>query len=168
MISLIVAISENNVIGKGNTLPWHLNSDLKYFSKTTTGHPVIMGFNTYISIDEKYRPLKNRTNIVLARNVDYDFPKEVKIASSIKQALSYIKESQEAFVIGGASIYRQFIEQDLIDKLYITRVHTQIDGDIEFPKIDLDKWTLLSKNFNKKTDKDDYDHTFLIYQKVKS
>ncbi len=168
MISLIAAVSKNNIIGKNGNLPWHLNSDFKYFIRTTKNHPVIMGETTYFSIPKKFRPLKNRTNIVLSQNTEQEFPPEVKIASSISEAISYLNPEEEAFIIGGFSVYKQFLEQDLLNKLYITRVEAEVKGDLEFPKVNWDKWELISEKFNKKTKKDDFDCTFLIYERSKN
>ncbi len=166
MISLIIAISQNNIIGKNGKLPWHLNSDFKNFVKTTSGHPVIMGDTTYFSIPKRFRPLKNRPNIVLTRKKNLNINDDIKIAKSIPEAISYVDTQEEAFVIGGYSVYKQFLAQDLIDKLYITRVEAKVEGDTKFPDINWDKWELISEKFNKKTKKDDFDCTFLIYEKT--
>ncbi|PIZ95957.1 MAG: hypothetical protein COX80_02880 [Candidatus Magasanikbacteria bacterium CG_4_10_14_0_2_um_filter_33_14] len=133
MLSLIAAISENNCIGKDNSLPWNIPEDMKHFKDITTGHIVLMGRNTWESIPEKFRPLPNRKNIVITRDIKYMVPEGVEVYSSIDEALEKYK-NENVFIIGGASIYKQTIDQ--ADKLYITEVHQQVDGDAFFPEID--------------------------------
>lgn len=154
MIALIAAISENNCIGKNNTLPWHIPEDMKHFRKLTDGKTVVMGRKTWESIPEKYRPLPNRKNIVITRNLDYTVPDSVKMHHSVKEALEH--ESGDVIVIGGAEIYAQSIE--LADTLYITHVHTFIeDGTAFFPTID--------KNIWKETEREDHEHfSFVTYK----
>ena len=137
MLSLIAAISENNCIGKDNSLPWNIPEDMKHFKDITTGHIVLMGRNTWESIPEKFRPLPNRKNIVITRDIKYMVPKGVEVYSSIDEALEKYKK-QDLFIIGGASIYKQTIEK--ADKLFITEVHQFVDGDAFFPEIDKNVW----------------------------
>jgi len=137
MLSLIAAISENNCIGKDNSLPWNIPEDMKHFKDITTGHIVLMGRNTWESIPEKFRPLPNRKNIVITRDIKYMVPEGVEVYSSIDEALEKYK-NENVFIIGGASIYKQTIDQ--ADKLYITEVHQQVDGDAFFPEIDKNVW----------------------------
>lgn len=136
-ISIIVAIAENNAIGNDNKLLFHLSEDLKRFKRITSGHAVIMGKKTYESLP--FRPLKNRTNIVLT-----DVPGETiegcVMAYSIEEAVNLAPEGDESFVIGGGMVYRQFLE--IADKLYITRVHKSFDADTFFPEIDPEIWDL--------------------------
>ena len=143
-ISIIVAVAENNVIGKNNQLVWHLPTDTKYFKDKTNGHCIMTGRKNYESIPEKFRPLPNRTNIVVTRQKNYSAPGAV-VVNTIEEAISTAKQKGEAecFIIGGAEIYRQTI--NLADKLYYTTIHHSFDGDAFFPELDLSKWKLISK-----------------------
>jgi dihydrofolate reductase len=160
-ISIIVSVSENWAIGKDNQLLWKLSSDLKNFKKLTTGHSIIMGFNTMKSLPNQHLP--NRTNIVLVD--DPDFVGENIIPSfSMADALNkahYYDDSGEIFIIGGGSIYKQFLP--LANKLYLTVVHTEIDGDTFFPEIDDSEWKLEYSEFKEKDEKNEYSHTYKIY-----
>ena len=134
-ISIIVAIASNQAIGKDNQLLWHIPSDLKRFKKITSGHTLIMGKNTFFSLP--VRPLPNRRNIVLT-----DVPGETlegcEMAYGIEEALALCDAESENFVIGGGSIYRQFM--NIAQKLYITRVHKDFDADTFFPEINTETW----------------------------
>jgi len=164
-INIIVSVSENWVIGKNNKLLWRLNSDLKRFKELTTGHPVIMGQKTFESLPNGALP--NRTNIVLTEDINFSAP-NVIIAYNIDDALNiaegYCGDSDDVFIIGGGMIYKQFL--DIADFVYLTTVHTIIDGDTTFPKLD-DNWKLISEEFRSKDDKNDYDHTYKKYQHFK-
>ena len=138
--SIIVAIAENNAIGKNNQLLWHIPDDLKRFKKITTGHPVIMGKNTYLSLP--VRPLPNRTNIILT-DVPGEQIDECIMAYSIEEAMEKCPEGEECFVMGGGSVYRQFLK--IANKLYITYVHKKFDADTFFPEINLEEWMLIEK-----------------------
>lgn len=132
VISLIVARSANNVIGVNNKLPWHLPEDLAFFKRTTKGHPVIMGRKTYASIGHA---LPGRTNIVMTRDVSFG-ASDVKIAHSLESALSLAaasKGSEEICIIGGAAIYKEALDKNIIERMYITEVDTEISGDTYFP-----------------------------------
>jgi len=161
IISIIAAVAENNVIGKKNSLPWNLPADLKHFQKITMGHCLIIGQNTHESIG---KALPGRTNIILTFDKNYR-SEGCLIVTSIEEALrvASAKNENEFFIIGGASIYKQFIE--IANKLYITRIHHKFDGDVYFPEIDLNKWKLVSKEEHKKDDKNPYDYTFIVYEK---
>ncbi len=139
-ISIIVAIAENFAIGKNNELLFHLPDDLKRFKKITTGHPVIMGRNTLLSLPRW--PLSKRRNIVITDDPKDDFP-GCEAVFSIQEALDQIKEETEAFVIGGGSIYRQFYP--IADKLYLTLVHHTFEADTYFPEIDYSEWDVVSR-----------------------
>lgn len=138
MISIIAAVAENNCIGIKNDLPWDIPEDLKHFKQVTQGKPVLMGYNTYLSIVSRIgKPLPNRTNVVVSReNIQIPF-ENVIIYSDLQKALNDYKD-KDVFVIGGASIYKQTI--DVADKLYITKVHKTVDGDAFFPEIKTDVW----------------------------
>lgn len=130
-LSIISAISENGVIGKDNTLPWHFSSDLKYFKQITAGKTIIMGRGTFES-EGIPKPLPNRRNIVVTSNQQYITPYDVEIVHSLEQALDISKDDGEVFVIGGSKLYEQALKK--VDKLYITLINKQYDGDTYFPK----------------------------------
>lgn len=162
IISCIVAVAQNNIIGKDNDIPWYLPADLQYFKKTTLGHTVIMGRNCYASIG---RPLPKRTNIIVTRD-PFFISSSCKIARSIPEALSlaHSEGESEVFIIGGGQIYDQSLE--LWDKLYLTEVDLKVDGDIFFPEIDFKKWKLTSSETFEKNDNNEYNYTFKIYEKI--
>ncbi len=140
ILSAIVAVAENNAIGKNNQLPWYLPDDLKFFKKTTLGKPVLMGRKTFESLG---KPLPARTNIVLSRQHGLKLPDGVLLFSDIKSALSSMEETnaEEGFIIGGGKIFEETFS--LIDRLYLTRVHTKVeDADVFFPEIDHTHWKL--------------------------
>lgn len=145
MLSLIVAISSNNCIGKDNALLWNIPEDMKHFKDITNEHVVLMGKNTWESIPSKFRPLPNRKNIVVTRDKNYVVPESVEVYSSIEEALKKYK-NENLFIIGGASIYKQTIEQ--ADKLFITEVHKRVDGDAFFPEIDKSVWEEIKREDN--------------------
>lgn len=139
VISLIVAASENNAIGAGNQLPWHLPNDMKFFKNTTWGMPVIMGRKTFQSMSGK--PLPGRYNIILTQQGNHGIDlQEVIIAKTIEEALTKAGETdcKEVFVIGGGQIFEIFLP--VTDKIFMTRVHTVINGDVYFPEIDEAIW----------------------------
>lgn len=137
MISIIVAVAENLAIGKENRLLWHIPDDLKRFKQITSGHTVIMGRNTWLSLPK--RPLPHRTNIVITDNPTECFEGCVMV-NSIEAALARCNPAEESFVMGGASVYRQMMP--LARKLYITRVNKPFEGDTFFPEISLSEWKL--------------------------
>ncbi|MEO1434782.1 MAG: dihydrofolate reductase, partial [Bacteroidota bacterium] len=128
-ISIIVAQTENRVIGKDNDIPWYLPADLKYFKKVTTGHHIIMGRKCYESIG---RPLPNRANVILTRRMDFHAEGCI-VTHSLEEALDIARrnEETEAFIIGGGEIYN--LAMPLVDQIYLTQVHTELEGDIYFP-----------------------------------
>jgi dihydrofolate reductase len=138
MISLIVAASTNNAIGKNGQLLWHLPKDLKFFKDSTWGMPVIMGRKTYEAVN---RPLPGRINIVITAQQEWERA-EVIVAKNLSEALLKAAETncKEIFIIGGGEIYRQ--SMDIADRIYMTRVHAELDGDTYFPLIDRDVWAL--------------------------
>jgi dihydrofolate reductase len=161
IISCIVAIAKNNVIGKDNQIPWYLPSDLKYFKKVTTGHHVIMGRKCYESIG---KPLPNRTNIIITRD-PFFISSNCLIARNIKEALEMALDNgeTEAFIIGGGQIYEQ--TADFWDKFYLTEVDLDAEGDIFFPELDLNEWTLTSKECHQKDEKNEFDYCFNVYDR---
>ena len=162
MISIIVAIAENYAIGKNNDLLWHIPEDLKRFKRLTTGHTVVMGKKTYESLPR--RPLPDRVNIVISDNPDDDFDRCV-MAYSIEDALKKIDASDENFIIGGASVYRQFLP--LSDRLYITWVHKAFEGDVFFPEIDFSEWLLISSEDIPPGGNIDFSYSNNIYDRIR-
>ncbi len=140
IISLIVAVADNDVIGSNNQLPWQISADLKYFKKVTLGKPVIMGRLTYESIG---KPLPERTNIVMTRDISWRAD-GVETAANLQEALIIANQfadkttAKEVIIIGGAAIYREALSQ--VDRVYLTRVHVQVEGDAFFPLLDLAAW----------------------------
>jgi len=161
IISCIVAVAEDNVIGKDNDIPWYLPNDLKYFKKRTLNHHIIMGRKCYQSIG---KPLPKRTNVIVTRD-PYFISSNCIVAQSIEQALNvaYENEEEEVFIIGGGTIYEQ--TQMIWDKLYLTEVDLKTEGDIFFPKLDMSEWDLISSEEHKKDDKNKFNHVFKVYQR---
>lgn len=167
-ISIIVSISDNGAIGKNNELLWKQSADLKRFKDITTGHPVIMGQKTYESIGKL---LPNRMNIIISDDPKFTPPYGAYLVRSIEQAMGMpknfkngLKESdEEIFIIGGGSIYKQFLPH--AQKLYVTKIHINIDGDTYFPDIDENEWEIIFKEDHKKDDKNEYDYTYEIYER---
>ncbi|MDG2375715.1 MAG: dihydrofolate reductase [Woeseiaceae bacterium] len=135
-ISLIVAASTNNVIGVAGGLPWHLPEDLKRFKAITKGKPMIMGRATYASIG---RALPGRKSIVLTRQSDFE-AEGCEVVDTVDAAIAAAGEVGEVMIIGGGDIYRQFLLQ--ADRIYLTRVYAEIDGDTTFPELDMCEWTV--------------------------
>ncbi len=159
MITIIAAIGKNNELGKDNDLIWHLPADLKRFKKVTSGHYIIMGRNTFESIG---KPLPNRTTVIITRNNDY-FKDGCLISNSIEDALELAENEENAFLIGGAQIYKQAIENNLVDKLDITIVHHEFEADVYFPKIDNNIWYEVAREDFKADEKNKYDYSFVSY-----
>lgn len=156
-ISLIVAVDEQNGIGKNNQLPWHLPADLKHFKTLTTGHSIIMGRKTFDSIG---KALPNRTNIVISRQDDYS-AEGAEVVSSLQHAYDLCQDDNEAFVIGGAQIFEQALPG--ADILYLTVIHHQFDADTFFPKIDENDWIAAEKVTHLPDEKNIYSYTFIKY-----
>jgi len=159
-ISIIVAIAENYAIGKDNELLWHISDDLQRFKKLTSGHTVIMGQNTFDSLPNGALP--KRTNIVITLNKELIIPGCI-MAYSIEDAIKKCDLNHEVFVIGGGSIYKQFLE--FVDKIYITLVHENFDADTFFPKIDSNKWSIIEQSDFIADDKSKYAYSFITYVK---
>ena len=161
IISFIAAVSENNVIGKGNKLPWTLPTDMKYFKNITWAMPVIMGRKSFESLGE---PLKGRTNIVITRRTDWQ-PAGVEIVHSIDEAIIAAKktDAKEIFIIGGAEIFQSALPS--ADKIYKTLVHENFEGDAFFPEINTDEWELVSNRDCKPNEKNAYALSFQVWER---
>ena len=157
ILSMIVAAAENGVIGRDNGLVWHMSSDLKHFKAITSGHTVIMGRRTFESIG---RALPKRRNIVISGNSLYK-AEGCEMAASLEDALNMVQHEDEVFVIGGGSIYRQAWE--FADRLYLTIVHTEVQGDTFIPNVDENVWKEVNRQDFKAGEKDDFDYSFVDY-----
>lgn len=156
-ISIIVAMSKNNVIGANNALPWHISEDLKRFKSLTMGKPTIMGRKTFDSIG---RPLPGRKNIVITRNTDLKI-KGVDVVSSLDNVFSLIKDEEQVFVIGGEEIYRIFL--DHATHLYVTEIDSVLEGDAYFPQFSANYWQEISRE--KSVNEEGLHFSFVDYQR---
>ena len=161
IISLLVAASENNVIGKNNQLPWHLPNDLKYFKNLTWGMPILMGRKTFDSIG---KALPGRKSIVITRNRDWQ-KENVDVVHSINDAVKKAEDygAKEIFVIGGAEIFASSLP--LAKRVYLTRIHHAIDGDVFFPVLSLTDWRLASERYCEADEKNLYNHTYQVWER---
>lgn len=156
-ISIIVARSENSAIGLAGGLPWHLSADLKRFKRLTVGHTVVMGRKTYESIG---RPLPQRRSIVISRSRDFT-PEGVEVVASFDAALRATAGEDEVFIVGGSSIYE--LALPITDRLYVTQVHTDMEGDVFFPPFDTSRWKLADESSRQLDEKSGLEYSFLIY-----
>lgn len=156
MVSIIVATSKNRVIGKNNKLIWKISSDLKRFKELTTGNTVVMGRKTYESIG---KPLPNRRNIIITRNKKYSVS-GCDIVSSLEEAL--FLTNNNCFIIGGGEIYKQSL--NIADKIYLTLVDKEFEGDSYFPEIG-DDWVIINQDYFEANEKDEYNYSFIDYER---
>lgn len=159
-ISIIVAIAENNAIGKDNKLLWHISNDLKRFRRITTGHTVIMGKRTFESLPGG--PLPDRRNIVISDDKNDKFDGCI-MAYSIDDALNKCDDRKENFIIGGGTIYSQFLKYTT--KLYITRVHKSFDADTYFPEVNYDNWIEIEKDDYPPDENNIFSYSFITYKR---
>lgn len=145
-ISFVVAVAKNGVIGKSNDLPFYIPEDLKHFKKITEGHTVLMGRNTFNSIMKRLgKPLPNRKNVVVTHDQNFH-PEGVLVFHSLEEALAALEQdTDELMIAGGAQIYKQLADIGRVDRIYMTHVHREVEGDIMFPNIDLSKWKKISE-----------------------
>jgi dihydrofolate reductase len=158
---MIAAVAENRVIGNKNTIPWHLPADFKYFKEITSGKTIVMGLNTFNSIGGK--PLPGRKHIILNNDLSYVPPEDCQVAHSIEESLELMKSEEEVFICGGASIYKQFLP--MAQKLYITEVHANPEGDTYFPEINKGEWNEVKREDYKADEKNSYDYSFVVLEK---
>ncbi len=169
ILSMIVATADNNIIGKDNTMPWHLPADLAYFKKVTLGKPIIMGRKTYESIG---RALPGRRNIVISRDETYTpqgkGAEGVDVVTSVEQALALVNNAEEAIpevmVIGGGAIYQHCLPN--ADRLYVTHIKAAIDGDTQFPNYDEASWQKTTSELRLNDEANAYDLDFCVYQRI--
>jgi dihydrofolate reductase len=175
ILSLIVAADENGVIGRENRLPWNLPDDLRYFREKTKHHPVIMGRKTYDSIG---RPLPHRPNIVVSRQPDLQIEGCTVVSSLGEALLRYVRTDEEVFIIGGAEMFREalagplnipgegnLIVRQVVDVIYLTRVHTKAEGDVYFPPLQAKEWKLKSTKDHPADEHHAYPFTFEVYER---
>ncbi len=158
MLSLIVAMAKNRVIGHENKMPWHLPAELAYFKRVTTGHPIIMGRKTFESIG---RPLPHRRNIVVSRNINFRTD-GVEVSTSLEAALALCPDDNP-FVIGGGTLYAEALT--LADTLYVTEIDAELTGDTFFPPLDLAIWREHSRELRPKDEKNIFDLQFVVLQR---
>ena len=158
-LSIIVAMSKNQVIGNENDLPWRLSSDLQHFKKITMGKPIVMGRKTHESIG---RPLPGRANIIITRNLYYEAD-GCDVVHSTEEVKKLCQQHDEIMIMGGAEIYRYFLP--LADRLYITEVHAEVEGDTVFPEFDPDEWIEVNREDLKADDRNQYDYSFVVFDR---
>jgi dihydrofolate reductase len=167
-LAMIAAQSQNRVIGNNNKLPWYLPEDLKYFKRVTLGKPIIMGRKTFESIG---RPLPGRTNIIITRNPDWTHDGAgVRVVHSLQQAielaesLALVNGFEESLVIGGAEIYALALPQ--ADRLYLTQVHAEVQGDAHFPPLDPTQWQEMAREDFSAIEPNPYDYSFIVLDRA--
>ncbi len=166
-LSLIVAMAENGVIGRDGELPWHLSADLRRFKRLTMGHAILMGRKTWESIG---RPLPGRTSIVISRQADYSTgDPQTLVAANLDDALKIASradcEQDQLFIIGGGTIYELALPR--ADRLYLTRIHVSVEGDVSFPAVAWHEWRLKEQSRHAADPLNDFSYTFEMYERVK-
>ncbi|HYM60872.1 MAG TPA: dihydrofolate reductase [Thermoanaerobaculia bacterium] len=160
-ISVIAAVSANGIIGRGGALPWRQSADLKRFKALTMGHHVIMGRKTF---DEVGRPLPGRPTIVVTRNRDFT-PAGTRSVGSLEEALALAENDPEVFIVGGGEIYVQALPR--AGRLYLTRIHAEVEGDTQFPEIDASEWRLIDSEHCEADENNQYPYSFLTYERAR-
>lgn len=165
MVSAIAAVSKNGVIGRNNDLPWKLPDDMKFFMETTKGHHVVMGRKNYDSLMPRFRPLPNRTNIVITRQKKFDAPGCI-VLNNVKEAIDIAESAgeTECFIIGGAEIYKLAMPQT--DRLYLTEIDAVIEGDTFFPPVDKKQWKEVLRKNHAADERHAYAFDFVVYDKI--
>ncbi|MGC1243554.1 MAG: dihydrofolate reductase [Chryseosolibacter sp.] len=165
IVSAIAALSRNKVIGKNNDLPWRLPDDMKFFMNKTKGHHVVMGRKNYDSLHEKYKPLPQRTNVVITRQKDFVAPGCI-VLHAVEPALEIAKDNSETecFIIGGAEIYR--LAMPYTTRMYLTEIDAVIDGDTYFPDIDQDEWVEISREHHPADDRHRFAFDIVVYDRA--
>ena len=158
-MSIIAAMDRNRLIGNKNQLPWRLPADLAHFKRVTMGKPIIMGRKTYESIG---RPLPGRTNIVLTRSAEFRAD-GVLTAHTLEQALDYVSDEDEVMIIGGSTIYE--LALPAADRLYLTYVESEYEGDAWFPEFDIEQWAIITSEQHAADEKNATDYRFVSYER---
>ncbi len=162
MISLIVAVSENGVIGRNNQLPWHLPADLAFFKKVTKGHSIIMGRKTAESIG---KPLPGRRNMVITRSKSLPLAEGFEYYQSLNSALSELSVGEEHFIIGGAALFAEALSEELPHRLYLTRVLNSVEGDVFLPPINFTDWNKVLEAYSKPDERNSVEMRFEVWDK---
>ena len=160
MISIIVAVAKNGVIGDKNSLLWHLREDMIHFRTTTSGHPVVMGRKTYDSIG---RPLPKRTNVVITRDTNLAI-EGCTVVHSLDEAVAMFDKSEEVFIIGGAQIYKQALP--IADRIYLTVIDKEYEGDTSFPEIDYSAWNEISREEHSGGEEFEHPFAFITLERL--
>ena len=160
MISMICAMDRNSLIGANNRMPWHLSADMQYFKRVTMGKPMIMGRKTWESLG---RVLPGRRHIVITRRAGYG-AEGIEVVNSVDAAVALIKTAEEAMVIGGAQIYEQLLPA--AQRLYLTCIDAEFEGDTWFPEIDPTQWRKVSSETHLADEKNPYDYRFEVYERL--
>jgi dihydrofolate reductase len=165
IISAIAALSQNRVIGKNNDLPWRLRDDMKFFMETTKGHHVIMGRKNYDSLHDKYKPLPNRTNMVITRQETFNAPGCI-VLHAVEPGLEIAERvgENECFIIGGAEIYK--LSMPYTNRLYLTEIQAEVQGDTYFPQFNTKEWREISRKHHPADERHQYSFDFVIYDKI--
>ena len=165
IVSGIAALSKNKVIGKNNDLPWRLPDDMKFFMETTKGHHVVMGRKNYDSLHDRFKPLPDRTNIVITRQKDFKAP-GCTVLNAIEPALEMARRNseQECFIIGGAEIYR--LAMPYTSRLYLTEIDAVVEGDTFFPELNADDWKEVSRKRHPADLRHPYAFEIVVYDRI--
>ena len=159
-ISIIVAMDRNGVIGKDGSLPWYLSSDLKHFKKITMGKPIVMGRKTHESIG---RPLPGRENVVITSDKEYQAP-GCTVLNSIECVFAKFRHIDEIMIMGGADLYKQLLAG--ADRIYLTEVHADLEGDTYFPEFDRESWEEIERYDFRADEKNEYNYSFVILERA--
>ena len=159
LISLIVAMAEQRVIGRGNAMPWHLPADLRHFKTVTMGKPVVMGRRTFESIG---RPLPGRRNLVISRNPEWQAA-GVDVAPSLEAALAMVADCDEVMIIGGGQLYQEALPR--ADRLYLTHIDLAVEGDTRFPAFDDGQWQRIDCESHPADEKNPHPYSFETWQR---
>ena len=163
IFSIIAAISKKNVIGKNGQIPWHLPADLKHFKNLTMGHHIIMGRKTFESVG---KPLPGRTNIIITRQKDFDAENCI-VVHSLDEAIKSVTGDDEPFICGGAEIYKQAIDLDIVGKLYITMIDDDFEGDTFFPEIDMNVWKESERRDFEPDERNKHRYSFCVFKRIR-
>ena len=167
-VNLVVAVAQNGAIGRDNQLIWHLRDDMKFFKELTTGHIILTGRKNYESIPEKFRPLPNRLNCIMTRNQNYQAPNCELFTELSAWIEAFKNDERDLFIIGGGEIYRQSLEQDVVDVMFITHVKAAPIGDTFFPEFDKSLWRSEVLASFQKDERNEHDFDIIKYTRLRS